>query len=456
MVIFYFNSLGKLAAKLVKISEEMVRGTYKPEDNDPVVEMEGEILLIYPALSKENLKGKTDWRVEIDEKKKTGTFNANDTKGLLRGIKTLEDLVEKDKKGKRNLELAVRGLYKSTDPMVKSKIDIGQRETHETQKLEKLKNPNSFVSNNKIFIKNVEKSLDEKQVRSLVIDCFGQKNISRKILKKTKLYFDKESNKFNGSVHLEFIKPEDALTFITKIETDEKAYSQFNLRRVPIIEFALENAQKVLKTEQILKSVKQKTNIRKKEIIDEKVKTKGENQKQGDNPGKKKLDEGKEIKKQQIDNNKKIVGLRFNKIESGEIVPTKKDLVDLLDLVYGRGPKQRMKQKLRAMGQLGDSQNQTNTDTASQSDFIKKRKNQLENSEKRQVKSEETKQLKKREQNKKDALAKRMPDEERQVVNAMKNRKRLKTKAAETDDFDEQTENYIKKKEKKNKWFNFE
>jgi len=216
---------GKLAAKLVKISEEMVRGTYKPEDNDPVVEMEGEILLIYPALSKENLKGKTDWRVEIDEKKKTGTFNANDTKGLLRGIKTLEDLVEKDKKGKRNLELAVRGLYKSTDPMVKSKIDIGQRETHETQKLEKLKNPNSFVSNNKIFIKNVEKSLDEKQVRSLVIDCFGQKNISRKILKKTKLYFDKESNKFNGSVHLEFIKPEDALTFITKIETDEKAYS---------------------------------------------------------------------------------------------------------------------------------------------------------------------------------------------------------------------------------------
>jgi len=30
-----------------------------------------------------------------------------------------------------------------------------------------------------------------------------------------------------------------------------------------------------------------------------------------------------------------------------------------------------------------------------------------------------------------------MPDEERQVVNAMKNRKRLKTKAAETDDFDE-------------------
>lgn len=436
-----------LAKKLVKISEEMSRGTYKPAAEDPILEMEGEILMLYPALSRDNIKGKVTWRQEVDEKKKKDPNFTNATTAM-RNINSLEELIESDKQGKRNLQLSIKGLYKSTDKMVKNNMDKSQREIHENQKLAKLKNPNTFVSDTKIFIKNVDRTLNENQVKSCVFETLGLKKITRKILKKTQLYFDVETNNFNGSLHLEFIKPEDALSFITNIESDDKTYSLFNMKRVPIIEFALENAQKVLKHEQILKSVQQKTNQRKKAIIDEKIQNK---EKHGDKKMKAKLDEANTIKKGQIENNKKVVKLRLAEIEDGTVKPTPKQIKDLIDLVHGRGTKQRLKQKLRDLGHLKTEN--IIVPKQSHSDFIKQRKDKQENVANKKEKHDEFQKVHKKDEKKKEYLAKRMPDDERQVANQIKNRKKQKGKENDKDEFDEMAENYMTKKVKKPKWF---
>jgi len=106
-----------------------------------------------------------------------------------------------DKLGKRKLALAVRGLYKADDRMVKTPTDKTQREAHEADKLEKLKNPNFFVSDKKIFFKNIDKSLDEGNIKQLTMDTMGLETVNRKILRKVKVYTSEETKQSKGAAH---------------------------------------------------------------------------------------------------------------------------------------------------------------------------------------------------------------------------------------------------------------
>jgi hypothetical protein len=95
----------QIAAKLIKISEEMSRGNYKPADDDPVLEMEGEILLIYPTLSRGDIKGKLDWRTDMKAKKDKGIDLNPKNRKALKQIKNIQQLVDMDKTGKRKVAL---------------------------------------------------------------------------------------------------------------------------------------------------------------------------------------------------------------------------------------------------------------------------------------------------------------------------------------------------------------
>merc|ERR1711935_132438 len=113
-------------------------------------------------------------------------------------------------------------------------------------------------------------------------------------------------------------------------------------KRVPIIEFSLENAQKVLKYERVLSSVKGKRDERKKGIMEERAQGMDDTKVKSEQS--KKLNEVKKVKKDQITNNKRIVKLRLAEIEAGTLKPTPKQVDDLVELAHGRGPRQRLRQ----------------------------------------------------------------------------------------------------------------
>lgn len=85
--------------------------------------------------------------------------------------------------------------------MVKTPTDKEQREAHTADKLEKLKNPNFFVSDKKIFLKNIDKSLDESGLKQLALDTLDMKKVTRKILRKVKVYTSEDTKKSKGVAH---------------------------------------------------------------------------------------------------------------------------------------------------------------------------------------------------------------------------------------------------------------
>jgi hypothetical protein len=74
----------------------------------------------------------------------------------IRKIKHLKQLLGYDPNGKRNLKLCLMGIFEPEEGMHPKEIQ--RREEHVKAKLEKLKNPNFYVSDNRVALKNLPKT----------------------------------------------------------------------------------------------------------------------------------------------------------------------------------------------------------------------------------------------------------------------------------------------------------
>jgi len=244
----------------------------------------------------------------------------------------------------------------------------------------------------------------------------------------------------------------DALAFMEKIEGSDELWKLFNMKRVPIIEFSLENAQKVLKHERVLSSVKGKRDERKKGIMEERAQGMDDTKVKSEQS--KKLNEVKKVKKDQITNNKRIVKLRLAEIEAGTLKPTPKQVDDLVELAHGRGPRQRLRQRLVKLGIIGTSKGAAGAEPETPKvDFAKQRKFEIKMMEENKEKYEEMMKEKKNAKRHAEMLKKRMPEEERAIAKQVKGKKKAKAKGEATDEFDELADNYVNKKVKTAKWF---
>jgi hypothetical protein len=74
----------------------------------------------------------------------------------IRKVKKLKQLVAYDPNGKRNLKLAVLGVFNPEEGM--NPKEAKRREDHVHAKVQRLKNPNFFVSDTRVALKNLPKS----------------------------------------------------------------------------------------------------------------------------------------------------------------------------------------------------------------------------------------------------------------------------------------------------------
>lgn len=103
----------------------------------------------------------------------------------LKKISSLEKLVLTDRNGKRNLRLALLGTLQIPQESL-AQADKDKRSAHYQEKLEKLKNPNKFISPTRILIKGLpKKNFDENDIKQFVAD-FQKKYFSKKDIKHKK------------------------------------------------------------------------------------------------------------------------------------------------------------------------------------------------------------------------------------------------------------------------------
>lgn len=88
------------------------------------------------------------------QKKETSTA-VKPTKDI-RTVKHLKQLIPYDSNGKRNLKLAVLGIFEAEEDMPVKEQQ--KREEHVRVKMQKLKNPNFFVSDRRVAMKNLPKA----------------------------------------------------------------------------------------------------------------------------------------------------------------------------------------------------------------------------------------------------------------------------------------------------------
>lgn len=81
----------------------------------------------------------------------------------MKKIKDLEDLVQLDRNNKRNLHLADEGICRPEPWMLRQ--DTEKFEHSQREKVEKLKNPNMFVSATRIILKYLDRTISEAQLK---------------------------------------------------------------------------------------------------------------------------------------------------------------------------------------------------------------------------------------------------------------------------------------------------
>ena len=226
-----------------------------PRAGDPDLFISGSRPKFFAAIDKKKASRiQIDRNKEIKDKKK-GKGLKEDKQRRKRKTVNLQDLIDDDKLGKRRLKYSVLGCnILSEDAQEKlSTLDKKQRDAHHEEKLEKMKNPNFFVSENKVLFKNIDKKLDTKMLKQKIetlvreIEPKGALK-NKKILKKVNLLEDnsEKSTSFanRGSAFVEFTSPELAENFLKNVGNIQKA-KVFNTLRLPIIEYSFEDIRKV-------------------------------------------------------------------------------------------------------------------------------------------------------------------------------------------------------------------
>jgi nucleolar protein 4 len=183
------------------------------------------------------------------------------------------DLAEANKKKKedrRNMYLAREGVILADTSAADgvSKLDLEKRTRAWKDKKTKLQNPNFSVSRVRLSVRNIPLGMDEKMLKTLFLEQVKSdyKKADRKagdvVIKQAKVVFDKEKlgpdglPKSKGYGFVEFSIHEHALHALRAINNNPTFFRSANKR--PIVEFALDDARKVLVRKKMHETIKTK------------------------------------------------------------------------------------------------------------------------------------------------------------------------------------------------------
>ncbi|XP_076897698.1 uncharacterized protein LOC143551063 [Bidens hawaiensis] len=151
----------------------------------------------------------------------------------------------------RNLYLAKEGLILEGTPAAEgvSESDMSKRRSLEQKKATKLKSPNFHVSKTRLIIYNVPKSMIDRQLKKLCLNAVTsratkQKPMIRqiKLLKDTIKGKELSKNHSRGVSFVEFSEHQHALVALRVLNNNPETFTP---EHRPIVEFALDNAQKL-------------------------------------------------------------------------------------------------------------------------------------------------------------------------------------------------------------------
>ncbi|XP_022366009.1 RNA-binding protein 28 isoform X2 [Enhydra lutris kenyoni] len=167
--------------------------------------------------------------------------------------------------GTRNLYLAREGLIRAGTKAAEgvSAADMAKRERFELLKHQKLKDQNIFVSPTRLCLHNLPKSVDDKELRKLLLSATrGEKGVHLKecrVMRDLKGALGKVKGQSLGYAFAEFQEHEHALTALRHINNNPEIFGP--LKR-PIVEFSLEDRRKLkikeLRIQRSLQKVKSK------------------------------------------------------------------------------------------------------------------------------------------------------------------------------------------------------
>eukprot|EP01117_Protostelium_nocturnum_P013543 TRINITY_DN5059_c0_g1_i1.p1 TRINITY_DN5059_c0_g1~~TRINITY_DN5059_c0_g1_i1.p1 ORF type:complete len:671 (-),score=276.67 TRINITY_DN5059_c0_g1_i1:19-1980(-) len=197
---------------------------------------------------------------DIDETKLTDSDISLDGR-ILRISRQVERKEAEDQsrlRDKRNTYLLQEGYIplnsKAANGM--SARDSAKREASLQQRKMKMKNsPNFFVSKTRLSVRNVPQDMTEKKLRELfkepVKDNKGSKILNIKIIKEK----GDEGDQSKGFAFLEFSRHEDALQSLRALNNNPDTFSK---TARPIVEFAVENAVKIMQSKHKRGEIEQK------------------------------------------------------------------------------------------------------------------------------------------------------------------------------------------------------
>jgi nucleolar protein 4 len=155
----------------------------------------------------------------------------------------------------RNLYLATEGQIHEEGPAAQgvSREDIMKRRRAKEEQKMKLKNPNFFISKNRLQVRNVPPEVDQKQLKKIFHDAVLQRatKANPKVLH-ARLLFDNTRPDANGKPRsrgigfVEFDAHDHALAALRTLNNNPTI---FTAAKRPIVEFAVEDARAVKKLE---------------------------------------------------------------------------------------------------------------------------------------------------------------------------------------------------------------
>ncbi|KAL6514547.1 hypothetical protein OROGR_020126 [Orobanche gracilis] len=162
-----------------------------------------------------------------------------------------EEKAKKEDHDHRNLYLAKEGLIMEGVPAAEgvSANDMSKRKKLHEDKMSKLQSPNFRVSRTRLIVYNVPKSMSEKNLRELFMDAVVSRATKQKpsirqikILTDSKNKKEGEKSRPRGVAFLEFTEHQHALVALRVLNNNPDT---FDPQHRPIVEFALDNAQKL-------------------------------------------------------------------------------------------------------------------------------------------------------------------------------------------------------------------
>jgi RNA recognition motif-containing protein len=175
----------KVMQRLLEMTEQFNKGEYVPKPKDPKMEVGGIRLQFYPALKKTEAQ---DLKVKR-EQELAAKNEPEDKKKRHNKQKTMEELIAADKSGKRRLVFSKIGFFENIEESKLSEADLSQRKNHREEKKAKMQNPNYFVSDKRVLLKNIDRLLTDLQIKSLATEVLKSK-LTPKEIKKAKIFSD--------------------------------------------------------------------------------------------------------------------------------------------------------------------------------------------------------------------------------------------------------------------------